>query len=316
MINLKDKVFDTNKLTEIKTPISRGVKGIEVDLVQCIENPYKNMVNMALATWGSKLEKWSMITPEERFGVVKQVMNRKALPLGKESPIFLFGITGVTRSSFDQIARQRVGSTFSSLGWNNVHLENGFRVSNEILDNNYGETYYFKIIDLVDKIKVLYSDMIKDGISWQSAREVLPLGMLHWFHFSITFEALLAFCSRRCCFSEKEDTVAVAWLMRQRVKEKFPYLASYLRPACDNAGRCLYHTDNSLPEEMGTLFSCCGRNLVKMVNEPNIDWDRPSTNILDLERDLDIIIPRSNEDKPVESYEELKIEDKVLLNAN
>ncbi len=307
---IKNKIFDTNHLTEVKTPMYVGVEGIEVNLVSRPNNPYRGMVDMALATWGSDIESWSKLSPEERFSVVKRVMLRKALPLGKESPSFLFSISGVTRSAFDQIARQRIGSTFSSLGWNNIHTENGFRISNEV-SKNFSRS---EIENFVNCSKKIYSDMIKSGISWQSAREVLPIGLLHWFHFNVTFEALVSFCNRRLVFCEKEDTVATAWLMRERVREIFPYLASFLRPSCDWAKKCHYHSEDSLPEEMGTLFMPCGRNPLTMNNKPNVDFNRPSTDVNDLKSQLHINIPESSEDLPVNKYEDLDSKDKELFN--
>ena len=311
-MTLKDKIFDTDHLTDIKTELFYGVDNIKVDLVSTVDNPYRGIVNMALATWGSELNKWPVLTPEERFHVTLKVLQKKALPLGKESPIFLFGVTGVSRSSFDQIARQRIGSTFSSVGWNNVHSKNGVRVPNEIVQGINKDNHIKLITECVQKCKETYSKLIEDGISWQSAREFLPMGLLHWFYFSLTYEALLAFCARRCCFSEKEDTVAVAWLMRERVKEKFPLLATFLRPSCDWSKRCSYHTGDSFPEEMGSLFAPCNRNKC-LVENPNIEFNHSSTNIDDLNIQLKIKIPLSNQELPTVSYDELKSQDKELF---
>ena len=270
---------------------------------------------MALMTWGDVKYKWSVLSPEERFEVSKKVLQKKALPLGTESPSYLFRIWGVTRSSFDQIARQRIGATFSSLGWNNIHSQTGFRISNEVVDHEDYAEFECLIKDCLDKIKNTYITMISKGVSWQSAREVLPLGLLHWFNFSCTYSTLQQFCSRRLCFSEKEDTVAVAWLMRQRINEVTPFLSSFLRPSCDWSKRCGYWVGDSLPEHMGSLFLPCGRNPCRIEGiEP--EFNIPSTNVKNLERDLNIIIPRNDEDLPVTNFSELEDLDKELFNAN
>jgi thymidylate synthase ThyX len=304
---------------DINTPIFNGVKGLKVTLEHSIDNPYKGIVDMALATWGSDIHKWEKMIPEERFGVFTKVMQRRALPLGRECPIFLFGIDGASRASFDQIARQRIGSTFSSLGWNNVHNATGFRISNEIIENN--SEWESEISIVLEQVKTLYKKMIDSGISWQSSRALLPLGLIHKFYFSVTYEALIAFCSRRLCFSEMEDTVAVAWLMRERVKEKFPLMATYLRPSCDQGGKCSYHPGDSLPEEMGTLFLSCGRNPMgelaknKTNEELGVFFNRPSTMNDDLENDLGIYIPKSFEQKSPDEFYKLDIKDKELFSA-
>ncbi len=304
-IRIKEKVFDTCKFQSSKTPIYVGVNEIKVDLISYPPNPYKVIVEMALTTWGSNLKKWILLSPEERFYAVSSVLRKKALPLGLESPLFVFGVSNVSRSSFDQIARTRIGATISSLGWNNIHSETGFRIPNEIFDK-YDK--YEEISSCLEKIKSLYCDMVLNGISWQSAREILPLGLLHWFYFSITYLALQNFCSRRLCFSEKEDTVATAWLMRERVKEKFPLLALCLRPSCDFSKRCSYHLEDSLPEHMGSLFKSCGRNLCNVSN-PNVEFDIPSTDVNNLRSQLGINIPNADEDLPPVKFDDLEKKD-------
>lgn len=310
-MNIKEKIFDTNKLTEPETEFYLGVKGIEVNLVDYPKNPYKNIMEMTLATWGSKINKWGLLSPEERFKVVKLALKRKALPLGLESPTFLFSIDNVSRSSFDQIARQRIGSTFSSIGWNNVHTKTGIRVPREISDN---PTLYRIFKKRCEDIKVTYYDLISSGISWQSARAILPMSLLHKFYFSVNFMSLVAFCGRRLCFSEQEDTVATAWLMRERIIERFPFLGKHLRPPCDYSKKCNFQTGDTLPEEMGALFSPCGRNKCKCV--PNIEFNLPCSDRERIMSDLKIYIPKSDEDFPVKEYIELSIIDKELFNAD
>jgi hypothetical protein len=311
---IRDKIFTTRKLTTPKTQIYHGVEGITVELVENTKNPYKCLVEMALMTWGDVHNKWSVLSPEERFIVAKKVLQRKALPLGLESPIYLFKIWGVTRSSFDQVARQRIGSTFSSLGWNNIHTQTGFRLSNEIVNSSDHVKIEKDIEDCLRNIKTLYYDLIAQGISWQSAREIMPLGLLHWFTFSCTYAALKEFCSRRLCFSEKEDTVATAWLMRERIKEQTPFLASFLRPSCDWSKKCSYWTGDSLPEHMGSLFLPCGRNVCTVENVKP-EFNLPSSDVNRIEKDLGILIPSSTEELPAVQYSELSNLDKDLFNA-
>lgn len=306
---IKNKIFDTSCLTFLKTNFFEGVKGIEVDLIDYPQNPYKEILTMSLSTWGSRINKWEILSPEEKFKIVKYTLDRKALPLGLESPSFLFTIFGVSRSSFDQIARQRIGCTFSSVGWNNIHFQTGIRIPREIGDNEDLVKIFKKNCH---EIKDVYYMLIKSGISWQSARSILPMGLLHWFSFSINFMSLQTFCSRRLCFSEQEDTVATAWLMKEKVKEKFPFLSKYLRPTCDYAKKCLYQQEN-LPQEMGALYKSCERN--KCENQ-KYDFNLPCSDRHRIMNDLNFYIPNSNEEWPEKSYNELSNIDKELFDAD
>ncbi len=310
-MNIRDKIFDTNKLTEPETEFYFGAEGIEVNLVDYPRNPYKNIMEMTLATWGSKINKWKLLSPEERFGVVKLALNRKALPLGLESPTFLFSIDNVSRSSFDQIARQRIGSTFSSSGWCNIHTKTGIRIPREISDNPVS---YMLFVKECNSIKELYYNLINNKISWQAARTILPMSLTHKFYFSVNFMSLIAFCGRRLCFSEQEDTVATAWLMRERIIERFPFLGKHLRPSCDYSKKCSYQTGDSLPEEMGALFSPCGRN--KCLCVPNVEFPISCSDRERIMSDLNFYIPKSYEGFPEKEYEELTIIDKELFNAD
>lgn len=189
--------------------IDVGVKGIMVELVEYPRNAYRPLVNMAMATWEYGEDSWRDMLPIDRFDIALRVLSNNALPLGRENISFLFRISNLSRASFDQIARQRIGATFASLSSCYVHDDTNIRLPNEI-----GNKHYKDIADLIDKVKDKYLSMVKEGISPQSARMILPIGLEHSFYFSITLEALMAFCKRRLCFSEQEDTVAVAWLMR------------------------------------------------------------------------------------------------------
>ena len=310
-MSLKDKVVDKSNINVFHTDMLNGVSGIKVTLDDCIENPYKNMVNITLATWGSKIHKWDDLNSEERFYIVSKILNRKALPISRESIEFIFSIDGVSRSSFDQIARQRIGSAFSSIGSAaNQFNENAFRIPNEIVDSGKNNVDLLKAC--INDCKSTYVKLIENGISWQSARSVLPMGLEHLFYAIFSYEAFASFCGKRLCFEEQEDTVAAAWLMRNEVNKKFPLLASYLRPSCDWVGKCTYITGEQLAEEMGGMFTSCNRNRCLVDYKP--EFNKPSTKMYHLENQLNIIIPKANDDIPPKNYAQLHDLDKRLFN--
>jgi thymidylate synthase ThyX/very-short-patch-repair endonuclease len=127
----------------------------------------------------------------------------------------------------------------NSQGWrDNDHSDIGFRIPQAIYDSHN----LLKYIEAVEQCKKVYHELVQSGqANWQDARAVLPISACHMFSMSINYMALRGFCNKRLKFCEQADTVAVAWLMRERVKEKFPLLGSYLRPSCDGRGVCEYH---------------------------------------------------------------------------
>ena len=57
---------------DLYTQFFEGVRNIDVFLIDFPTNPYRSIVNMATSTWGNKIDKWSTMTADNRFFVVKK----------------------------------------------------------------------------------------------------------------------------------------------------------------------------------------------------------------------------------------------------
>ena len=293
---------------ELRTEFFEGVRGINVELYDYPVNPYKAICNMAVSTWNKKMNNWPQITPEARFWIVKAVLDYKSLPNAMEAFSFTFGIEGCSRSAFDQIARARIGAVFSSMGWrDSSHSDIGFRVPQSIWDDeealkDFKESCYLA--------KEKYYKLVQKGQSnWQDARAHIPISACHSFSMAMNYLALRNFCGNRLKLCEQADTVAVAWLIRERVKEVFPLLGSYLRPGCDWGGICQYHQTYTMSEAFGCLFKECGRNkCLATDNYAQFNYACSDKNII--EKQLCIKISDYDEDLPVQNYNELSEIDK------
>lgn len=243
---------------ELKTEFHRGVEGISVKLLDWPSRPYRAIFDMATSTWGKKIDKWPDVTSENRHRVVKAVLDYKSLPNAMESLSFTFAIEGCSRSAFDQIARARIGSVFSSMGWrDNDHSDASFRIPEAIWNNAENRK---QVEQTASMEKIVYHDLLTQGkANFQNARSVLGIFFEHRFSCAFNYMALRNFMSKRLKFCEQEDTVAVAWLMRDQLMAKFPLLALHLVPGCDVKGRCDYHEAESMSEAFGCLFAGCGR---------------------------------------------------------
>jgi hypothetical protein len=273
-----------------ETRFYRGVEGIRVDVVDGPRNPYKAMYCMAVSTWGTGVwssslagvvdrtaidERWEQASPEARFYVVNAVLAFQALPLALEAPKFTFAIENLSRWSFDQIVRARIGFVASSLGTrDNCHLDMAFRMHETTWrDPEKRQSFVANAIATKER----YGEIVDRGKgSWQEARTWLPISVVHRFVASVNYMALRGLCAKRMSFSEAEDTVAVAWLLKDRLErgDGFPLLARWLRPRCDFAGACGYHKAHTLSEAFGCLFKSCGRNPVRSApGNPELDYD-------------------------------------------
>jgi len=288
------EVMGTTPIEEskVKTPFYRGVKDIKVELIDYPTNPYKPLVLLATSCWGDKINKWKDLSIEGRLYVVLAVLKRMALPLAYESISFTFAIEDVSRWCFDQIARARVGAVFSSMGTrDNDHKGLGFRVSSKFYEDPSQKELVNEYLDALKKCKEVYGKIVDSGKSnWQVARDILPISSLHRFSMAMNFAALQNFCSRRMKFCEADQTVAVAWLVREEIKKKFPLLAHYLRPGCDFSKICQYHKTYSMSEAFGCLFKECGRNECKAKDDYSI-FNHSCSDKKQIESELNIRIP-------------------------
>ena len=259
------EVMGTNPSSQPKkeTKFFPGVSQVKVELRTWTNNPYKAIFDAATATWGDdKYEsKWEKTSPQARLKVVVAALLGYTLPQALEPVMFMFKVTGASRSAFDQWARARLATFFSIGSRDNNKLDASFIIPNEMFEDNLpGEGLLGEVEDLVMKIKEVYQKIINKGHgSWQTARCILPMGYHHQFFFSINFASLKSQLANRLKFCEQEDTVAIAWSIRKAIGEEFPLLAKAIRPGCDYAKKCLYHKAYSLSEQFGCLFAGCKR---------------------------------------------------------
>lgn len=296
-----------------------SLRDIHVSLIDSSKNPYRSMYNMALMTWGNVTDKWSISSPETRFEVVKQVLEGKLLPLALESPSFVFSVENVSRASFDQIARARVGVVFATKGFKDNDLRSGSYYVPSIVFNDEDPLLFNEYSSLIQMSHSIYDTGIRRGYPNWAMRFVISMFRAYRYLISINFKSLQQLCSMRMIESEMEDTVATAWLFRSAVSSKFPLLANYLRPLSDWKQSDITAKVNGLSSVLGLTHLPSYRHL----NESQLDslkekyqykFDYPCTSYSVLEEELGIVIPSPDSwSKRYSSYSELSKRDKVLF---
>ena len=333
------------------TTFVKGCSKLKVEMVPDSgpTNPYRTFVESAGATWGNNeyLPKWSNLSPENRFKVALAVLTKNTLPQAVEPVTWTWRVTGLPRNCFDQHARARIGSTFFSIGSrDNNKLDADIILYSNLFEKMFGgdpKCTCYKLPDgLSEKatadwiqsealgitpfgkrallvfcgIKNMYEEVLADGAgNWQTARAFLPMSYHHSYHFSQNLLALQGQCARRMSFCEEEFISGLHWMIRETVKEKFPLIANYLRPACDFSGKCLYAKSYSLSNAFGCLFASCGRH---QSGTAYATFNESCTNIEVLEQQLDTHINRPNEwiEFTENDYNKLDDKDKVLFEDN
>jgi len=244
-----------------------SLDSLYVNMVDWTLNPYKAMCSMAAATWGDNetgsTGKWAKLSPENRYRIVLAILTGNTLPQAAEAVQFTFEVNGTPRHTFDQHARARVGTAFASIGTrDNNKLDADFLFYPDVCRRMAEDpAYKERVEEWIKKTKDLYDDTISKGQgSWQSGRAFLPMSVNHSYVFTQNYLALRGQCSRRLMACEESSIVALHIALRDLVGEKFPFLANYLRPACDGARRCIYHEGpEGMTKYFSSLFACCGR---------------------------------------------------------
>lgn len=247
------------------------ITSIYVKMTDHPENPYEIIARAVTATWGDDAEgstqKWEKLSPENRYRVVLSHLTGNTLPQASEGIQFQFEVNGLTRHDFDQHARARLGTHFMSIGTrDNNKLDSRFLFYDHIMQRMEKDPEYKKMVeDWVKLTKDLYENTISEsGSSWQIGRAFLPQSINHSYIFGINYIALKNQMGRRLMACEQEGIVTLHWLLRKEVDDRFPLLASFMRPACDRAKKCIYmEGPEGMTKYFSNLYDGCGRWPVK-----------------------------------------------------
>ena len=271
--------------TEPQAKVTQFSK-LKVTVLDSTYNPYHSMFEMALQTWGNP-NKWAKASPELRFKVVKDVLDKKALPLALEVPYFVFQVNNVSRAAFDQIARSRIGTVYAARGFK----DNDLNYTKFILPlHKLKKETTNSIREWYKVTKLLYNKIQQEAPNWV-ARSVIPMYTSYNFIMGIRFDALQRFCGNRMQTTEMPDTVAVAWLMRQAIKPQFPLLAEYLRPWCDWAHKDLTVAVNGFANELGVIHASDNRWPGFENFKGDVRYKEPCTDLNAVAHALNITIP-------------------------
>lgn len=281
------------------------IADMKVTLMDYPVNAYKTMVNMAMKTWGNESDKWNSLSEDERFEVVKMILNKKVLPLAAEHPTFSFSVDRISRAGFDQLARTRVGIVFASKGQKDDYLDDlGFIIPTRLI----GTRFEVIIKRSVEVSKEIYSCMSKDGIPNWARRCVLPMYCEHSFIFSANFNCLQQMLAKRLETTEMEDVVAFSLLVRNAIAEQYPLLSYWLRPSCDFTKKDMTAVYNGFSDIVSVPHSSDNRQNGYDKQKYPPTWDEPCTDIVNVCKLLGVKMPEK-EFKQIESFDDLELVD-------
>ena len=276
---------------------SDDISSIYVKMTDWPRNPYEVLVRAVTATWGDdatgSTQKWEKLTPENRYRVALSTLTGNTLPQAQEGLQFQFEVNGLSRADFDQHARARIGAHFMSIGTrDNNKLDARFLLYDDITEQmKVDPAYKEKVESWIKLSKDLYEETINQSeSSWQTGRSFLPQSINHSYVFGMNYIALKGQMGRRLMACEQEGIVALHWKIRKELEDHFPLLASFLRPVCDKARKCVYmEGPEGMTKYFSNLFDGCGRWEIK--NKENAEYKEFNRSCSDYNRLRELDIP-------------------------
>lgn len=199
---------------------------VKVDLIKYDDRDkmLRGTYDFVKATWSEDGRESERATEEEMKDALQHMLAGKTLSLGLETVNLMFRISGISRVDTHQIARQRIGVTFSQqctgdrfLTHNDVLVEECINTSQLLLN---------EFIKATLACKKAYSVLTDKGISIQVAREIMPHNLETFIFMKIDLSTLLFFFQKRIeDGSQTWQMNEVSRQMASEVSKVYPELA-------------------------------------------------------------------------------------------
>jgi thymidylate synthase (FAD) len=151
-----------------------------------------------------------------------------------EHNVFVFYISGISRSCSHQLVRKRIAS-FSQQSQRYVSAENfEYVVPNSVEKSIFADEYK----ELIQQNLSLYQKMTESGITKEDARYVLPNSTTTQLIVSMNAHSLVDFFVRRICTRSQWEIRKLAEKMLDEVKRVAPIIFKDLGAYCDFYGYC------------------------------------------------------------------------------
>jgi thymidylate synthase ThyX len=238
--------------------IVREGRGIITNLLYAPEQGplYRAIFQAVTATWGPTVIKdvdWDIM----KWIVENQVLNHATLSQCLEIPTFVFAVEGAPRSAMDQHFRPRIGAGFCAQGVR----DNDARMRDVVLPREiYDDAHHQNEARIaLEKAFNAYSMLVDEGVSYQGARAIMPMGMVNNWIGIYNWLSLANMMGKRLALCEQPETVEVAWSMWRDVYGWNPVWAFRLLPTCVRVGHCVYkrnYTDGQLFSDLHNPTHC------------------------------------------------------------
>lgn len=186
---------------------------------------------------------------EDKEAVIANIGKGKTLWQCGEVITFGIRLSNVSRVFTHQLVRARVGVSFSQQCTGDVDCRHSDVIVPNPLYQFDRRSLLRNYIREVLNAKVLYSEMIADGMSLQEARYILPAGLAGHIHMRICLGALSELYKKRSCtMTQTWEMIVFADKLREQIKSKAPWALPMFTSCRDSAtANCWFKGSRSVP---------------------------------------------------------------------
>lgn len=212
-----------------------GYETIKIELLSpSTEHAYVDWINSAfyssLCTWDASPQNpvEQMLhtkTLGERESMLLNILDTRPISVALESAVFVFKVTGVPRSMTHQIVRHRQ----MAFGQQSYRVSSCYsdpvRAPAKVLENPQYAAMY---AETVRRCRVLYKQMIEDGIPMEQARNILPMGTCTKIAIEMRLRDMLEYFKGRTSGIAQDEHSYIVALMMKEMRDKQPMFFKFL----------------------------------------------------------------------------------------
>ena len=184
------------------------------------------------------------LNSDKGFDLVSLAINNGVNPTILESLSFTFEIHNVSLASTHQLVRHRLAG-FSQMSTRAMNIKDiGYRIPQKIYDD---EGLRKDFLDQIYKCRKMYLRFLEKGISYQSARYIIPQALATSIWMTANYRVWQMFVSQRLCYNVMWETRFIAEQIKMHITKWNKMFGDGLRKPCEIYDKCGYNHNMMKP---------------------------------------------------------------------
>jgi len=176
---------------------------------------------------------------------VNDVLLNDGMPTFLEYVGLTFKLENISRALQQQLTRHRIGFSYSIQSLRCINLPNFAENGDYFNPFKKNSKEYIGYHNKMLKIQKEYRQALKENVSTQDARGLLPMNIYSTVTFSCSLRALIGMLNKRLCLKTQGEFREVANLMMEEISNKIdPRILRWIGPPCKVQNYCMMKGEN------------------------------------------------------------------------